>query len=38
MESGTVTFKSLAAGVWHPMRIAKVYKTGTTATDIVAAY
>jgi hypothetical protein len=33
--SGTVTFVGLAAGVIHPLRVKKVYATGTTATSIV---
>jgi hypothetical protein len=33
-----ITLKNLAAGVWHPMRVKRVYSTGTTATDIVAGY
>jgi len=37
-DAGTVTLKNLAAGVWHPMQVQKVIKTGTTATNIVAGY
>jgi hypothetical protein len=37
-DSATVTLKNLAAGVWHPVQVQKVIKTGTTATDIVAGY
>ena len=33
-----ITFKALAAGVWHPMAVTKVYFTGTDATDIIGAY
>ena len=33
-----VTFKSLAAGVIHPISVTKVKATGTTATNIVAVY
>lgn len=36
--SGTVTFKNLAAGVFHPLQVRRVWSTGTTATDIVAVY
>ena len=37
--SGTgVTLMALAAGVFHPLRVVKVYATGTTATNIVAAW
>ena len=37
-KSGTITFKNLAAGVFHPIRAKKVYATGTTATDIIGVY
>lgn len=33
-----VTFVGLAAGVVHPLRVARVYATGTTATSIVGVY
>jgi len=33
-----VTFKDLAAGVIHPLRVKRVYETGTDATDIVGVY
>lgn len=33
-----VTFTALAGGVIHPIRVRKVYATGTTATGIVALY
>jgi hypothetical protein len=33
-----VTFKDLAAGVIHPIRVKLVYDTGTDATDIVGVY
>lgn len=36
--SGTVTFVGMAAGVFHPMRVTRVYSTGTTATNIVGVY
>ncbi len=32
----TVTFVALAAGLCHPIAATKVYKTGTTATSILA--
>jgi hypothetical protein len=32
----TVTFTALAAGVLHPLRVSRIYSTGTTATGIVA--
>jgi len=32
---GTITFVGLAAGVVHPLRIKRVYATGTTAGSIL---
>ena len=32
----TVTFNNISAGVIHPLRVVRVYSTGTTASDIVA--
>ena len=29
-----ITFKALSVD-WHPLAVRKIYKTGTTATDIV---
>ncbi|WP_049820079.1 spike base protein, RCAP_Rcc01079 family [Bradyrhizobium japonicum] len=37
-DSATVTLKNLVAGVWHPIQVQKIIKSGTTATDIVAGY
>jgi len=34
----TVTFVDIAAGVIHPIRVQRVYSTGTTATDIIGVY
>lgn len=34
----TVTFSAVAAGVFHPIRVTKVYATGTDATGIIGAY
>lgn len=34
----TVTFVGLAAGVLHPLRVKRVYETGTDAEDIVGVY
>jgi hypothetical protein len=34
----TVTFVGLAAGMIHPIRVARVLATGTTATSIVGVY
>lgn len=36
LASGTdLTFGAIAAG-WHPLRVSRVWSTGTTASDIVA--
>jgi hypothetical protein len=35
---GTVTFVGLAAGVVHPLRVKRIYSTGTTATGIIGVY
>lgn len=38
MPSATaVTFKNMQLG-WHPIRVSKIYKTGTTATDLVVVW
>lgn len=34
----TVTLPNLAAGIWHPLSVKKVFATGTTAIDIVGGY
>ena len=33
-----ITLNNLAVGVWHPMRITKVYATGTSQTGIKLGY
>jgi hypothetical protein len=33
-----ITFTGLAAGIIHPIRAIKVYKTGTTATNMVGVW
>lgn len=33
-----VILVSLAAGVFHPVPVARVWSTGTTATSVVAGY
>lgn len=38
VDSGTVTFTALSAGVIHPIRCKKIYSTGTAATGIVAVW
>lgn len=39
MADGTIVMlTALAAGVLHPLRVRRVYSTGTTATGIVAIY
>lgn len=36
LASGTdLTFSAIAAG-WHPLRVSRVWATGTSATDLVA--
>ena len=36
VDSGdAITLVGLAAGVWHPLRVTRVYSTDTTATSIV---
>jgi hypothetical protein len=38
LKSGVVvTFTAMGAG-WHPIRVARVWATGTTATGIVAGW
>lgn len=37
-ESGTVTFVDVVAGTLLPIRVDRVFATGTTATDIVALW
>lgn len=37
-EGTGIVLKGLAAGMWHPIAVTKVYATGTTATDILGAY
>lgn len=34
-DSVPVTFVNLAGGVTHPMRLRRVYATGTTATGLI---
>ena len=38
VDSGTVTFSSMAAGMVHPLRVKRIYATGTTATSIIGVY
>ena len=37
-DGSTVVFKSLAAGVLHPIAVSRVWATGTTATNILGLY
>lgn len=37
-DGSTVTLVGLAAGVFHPIMVRRVYEAGTDADDIVAAY
>ena len=34
-DNAVVTFTNLSIG-WHPIRVSRIWATGTTATDIVA--
>lgn len=38
LGGGTVTFTALAAGIIHPICVARVYATGTDADDIIGVY
>lgn len=38
VDGSTVTFSSVSAGTLLPIRVNKIYSTGTTATDIIALY
>ena len=38
LNGNAVTMVGLAAGVWHPIRVSRVWATGTTATGIVAGW
>ena len=33
-----IIFVGLAAGLIHPLRVTRVYATGTTATDIIGVF
>jgi hypothetical protein len=37
LNGETVTFTAAAAG-WHPIRVRRVWSTGTAATNIVAVW
>ena len=37
-KSGTVTFSNVQDGSYLPIKITKVYKTGTTASNILAIW
>lgn len=40
LDSANKTFKNIAAGIIHPIRVKKIYSTGngTSATDILVLY
>lgn len=38
VRGDTVTLVGLASGIFHPIRVARVHSTGTTATSIVGAF
>lgn len=38
VDGSTVTFSSVSAGTLLPIRVNRIYSTGTTATDVIALY
>ena len=38
INGDVVLFTNMAAGTVHPLRVRKVFSTGTAATNIVAVY
>lgn len=38
LNGEAVTMVALLAGVWHPVRVKRVWSTGTTATGILAGW
>ena len=38
INGNDVVLKNLVAGIWHPIRVKKVFTTNTSASDIVGAY
>lgn len=38
VSGSTRVFKSVAAGMWHPLQAIKVNTSGTTAADILIGY
>ncbi len=38
IDNYDITFVNIAAGIIHPIRVLRVYSTGTTATDIVGVW
>jgi len=36
-DGNTVTFAAMAAG-WHPVRVARIHATGTTASNIIGTW
>ena len=37
-EGDTITMGNLAAGIWHPIEVVKVFATGTAATEILVGW
>ena len=37
-DGQTITMVGLAAGIWHPLEVTKVFATLTTATDILVGW
>lgn len=38
VDGDTLTFVGLSAGIIHPIRVSRVFSTGTTATSILGLY
>lgn len=38
ISGNTVTLYDLAAGMFHPIRVVRIFSTGTTASDIAVIY
>lgn len=37
-QSVNVVIPGLLGGVWHPMRVTRIYDTGTTPTTVILGY
>jgi len=38
INGDTITMTNIAVGVWHPIKVKKVYAIGTTVTSVLGAY